>query len=320
MLAEAEDPRVLAAAARASASDLCQPVLIGDPARVRAAAGAAGVKLGAEIEILDPQADPALADMAQQLAAELTARGIQLDSARNPGGVLALAHEPLYYADLLVRHGRADGAIMGAVATTADTVRAALRVLGLDPRFNLVTSCFLMAFSAQKPLLYADCGVIPQPTAEQLAVIAIQAAERYRLLLDDEPRVALLSFSTHGSARHPALEPVQQAVALLKARSLDFVVDGELQADAALVPDIARRKAPHSPLFGQANVLVFPDLNSGNIAYKLTERLAGARAIGPLLSGFDRPVHDLSRGCSVDDILDTMAIAAIEAASGRRNP
>ena len=206
-----------------------------------------------------------------------------------------------------------DGAVMGAVATTADTMRAALRVVGVDPRFGCVTSCFLMALPDGRTLVYADCGVVPQPDASQLADIAVQAAGACRRLLGEEPRVALLAFSTHGSADHPSLDVVRDALAELRRRDVDFAFDGELQGDAALVESVARRKAPGSAVAGRANVLVFPDLNSGNIAYKLTERLAGARAIGPLLQGLRRPIHDLSRGCSTDDVLDAMAIAALDA-------
>jgi phosphate acetyltransferase len=322
VLPEATDPRVLAAAVEAARTDLCQPLLVGSPAAVREAATAAGLELN--VPILDPQEDPQLGEMTREFASNLERRKIVVDD------VASLVRDPLYYADLLVKSGRAEGAVMGAVATTSQTLRAALRVVGVAPRFKVVTSCFLMVWPEGRTLVYADCGVIPKPTARQLADIAVQAAETYRLLVEGEPRVALLAFSTKGSAKHSTLDPVHGALRHLeelgRETPLGFSFDGELQGDAALVPAVAQRKAPGSSVAGQANVLVFPDLNSGNIAYKLTERLAGARAIGPLLRGLAKPIHDLSRGCSVEDILDTMVITALESqpltsiASPRRSP
>lgn len=308
-LAEGEDPRIVEAAVRAQAEGLCRPLLIGRPAEIRRVADELGPTL--DVPVLDPAADPDLDRFAADLETFAAERQLRIENPR------ALVADPLYYADLLVKHGRADGAVMGAVATTAETLRAALRTIGVDPRFEVVTSCFLIALPVGEVLVYADCGVIPDPTSAQLAEIAIQAADTYRLLVGGEPRVALLSFSTHGSARHPKVEKVRLAIEILRGRGVDFAFDGELQGDAALVPAVAARKAPGSPVAGQANVLIFPDLDSGNIAYKLTERLAGARALGPLLRGLDRPVHDLSRGCSVEDVLDLVAITAIEASRRR---
>lgn len=312
-LPEPEDPRVLGAAARALSEGICRPLLVGDPEAIGRLASERGVGLDG-IDIVDPATDPGRPELVALLAERLRGRG----SRSEPESLL---DNPLVYADLLVMAERADGAVMGAVATTAETLRAALRTLGVDPRFGVVTSCFLMLLPDGRALVYADCGVLPEPTDEQLADIAMQAAESYRVLVDDEPRVALLSFSTKGSARHPAADRVRSACEILHRRdaeqALGFAFDGELQADAALVPEVAQRKVGASTVAGMANVLVFPDLNSGNIAYKLTERLAGARAIGPLLQGLPRPVHDLSRGCSTDDILDTMAITALEAARKR---
>lgn len=320
-LPESTDPRILEAAVRSLKDGLARPVLVGGEEEIRGAAADAGFALPDGVALVDPAADSGLVEAAEELRREQLARGRKEPAALEV--MVDLLRRPLAYACLLAKRGpdggRAggrgvDGAVMGAVATTADTLRAALRVIGVDPRFGCVTSCFLMALTDERTLVYADCGVVPQPDASQLADIAMQAAEACRRLTEEEPRVALLSFSTKGSADHPSLDVVRAAVEELGRRRVDFAFDGELQADAALAEAVARRKAPGSVVAGRANVLVFPDLNSGNIAYKLTERLAGARAIGPLLQGLRRPIHDLSRGCSTDDVLDAMAIAALDAA------
>ncbi|PIQ90689.1 MAG: phosphate acetyltransferase [Candidatus Omnitrophica bacterium CG11_big_fil_rev_8_21_14_0_20_41_12] len=230
--------------------------------------------------------------------------------------VKKLFTDNLYYAGMMTREGKADGLVAGSIHTTADVARACIRCIGLDERFTIASSCFIMdvancQFGDNGTFIFADCGIIPDPNARQLSCIALTAAELALKVLNLTPRVAFLSYSTKGSAKTKSAEKISEALVLLKEQSPDMLVDGEMQADAAIVPDVAEIKCPDSPLGGQANVLIFPNLEAGNIGYKLVQRLSGARAIGPLFLGLDKPASDLSRGCSVDDIIDSVAATAI---------
>ena len=267
----------------------------------------------------DPRADDA--------AARLTADGLVdvvapvLD--RADAGILAIADaavrqgldpdDPVVAAAILVRAGMADAAVAGATRPSADVLRAGLNVLGVAPGVGVVSSSILFVLRDGRVIAYGDCGVVPDPDEVQLASIAVSTARTFETLSGESARVAMLSFSTRGSARHARVDKVRNATALVGDLAPDLVVDGELQFDAAWVPEVADLKAPGSPVAGGANVCVVPDLDSGNIAYKITERLGGARAFGPLLQGLDGVFHDLSRGCSADDIFDVAVIAGLQA-------
>lgn len=232
--------------------------------------------------------------------------------------VRKLFSDTLYYSAMMTREGKVDGIVAGAKHTTPDIARASIRCLGVDGRITIASSCFIMIvpdcpYGDKGRFIFADCGIIPDPNSRQLACVALSAAELAAKVLNLTPRIALLSYSTRGSAKGKSIEKIREALTMLKEISPGLLVDGEMQVDTAIVPEVARIKYPDSPIGGKANVLIFPDLESGNIGYKLVERLGKARALGPLILGLKKPASDLSRGCSVDDVVDCVAVTAIRA-------
>jgi len=311
VLPESEDERVLQATQQVLADNTANVILIGNVEKVKSDA----VECGANIEgaqIIDPKNFANIDKYIDELVKLRAKKGLSKEDA-----TAIMTTEPRFFGCMMVRLGDADGLVAGSNSPTADVLKAAIQVIKTAPGINTVSSTFVMEtadgkFGDNGLILFSDCAVLPDPNAEQLADIASSTAATASSVVGLEPRVAMLSFSTMGSAKHPLVDKVKNAVQILKDRNVDFAFDGEMQADAAIVEAIGAKKAPDSKVAGTANVLIFPDLQSGNIGYKLVQRFAGAAAHGPIVQGLNQPVNDLSRGCSVEDISNLVAITATQ--------
>ena len=313
VLSEGHDPRIVACALAATRAGIARITLVGPTSAVAALLTAAGATDADKISIQDPATSDLTAEIAGSYFDLRKHKGVSTDVAAKQ------ARDRLVFAAMMVRNGHADGTVGGAVATTSDTVRAALQVIGKAKTASLVSSFFLMALPENHPsgraaMTFGDCGLVIDPNAEELAAIAVASAASHQQLLGETPKVALLSFSTMGSAKHPNVTKVSDAAAILRDTHPDLDADGELQFDAAFVPEVGASKAPGSTVAGHANVMIFPNLDAGNIGYKIAQRIGGAQAIGPVLQGLAKPANDLSRGCTADDVLNMIAVTGLQAA------
>ena len=312
VLPEGEEPRMIKAAETIINEGFASLILLGREENIKSKARELGIDLPNKIKIINPKDSERLKEYAESYYQIRKNKGVSLDEAYQ------LLENPLYFGALMVYHDDADGLVAGSVNATGDVFRPALQTIKTAPGINIVSSSFVMVvpdcpYGENGIIVFADCALNPEPNAEQLADVAIASAATGKALVGFEPRVAMLSFSTKGSGKHPLIDKVVEATKIAKEKKPELLIDGELQADAALIPSIGERKAPNSKIAGKANVLIFPDLNSGNIAYKLIERLAKAEAIGPISQGMRKPVNDLSRGCSAEDIVNVVAITVLQA-------
>ncbi|MBQ0163980.1 MAG: phosphate acetyltransferase [Bacteroidales bacterium] len=316
VLPESLEERTITAADKALADGLADIILIGSREAILDKAAQLGLQHIGQATIIDPATSPKTEEYAQLLAQLRAKKGMTIEQAREQ------VKNPLYFGCLVIKSGDADGQISGALSTTGDTLRPALQIIKCAPGITCVSGAMLLITNAHEygddgVLVMGDVAVTPVPDANQLAQIAVCTAQTAKAVAGIEPRVAMLSFSTKGSAKHEAVDKVTEATALAREMAPELIIDGELQADAALVPSVGEKKCPGSPVAGRANVLVAPCLEVGNIGYKLVQRLGGAEAIGPILQGIARPVNDLSRGCSVDDIYKMVAITACQAIAAK---
>lgn len=312
VLPEGEEPRMIKAAETIINEGFASLILLGREDNIKSKARELGVDLSNKIQIINPKDSEKLKEYAESYYQLRKNKGLSSDEAYQ------LLENPLYFGALMVYHDDADGLVAGSINATGDVFRPALQTIKTAPGINIVSSSFVMVvpdcpYGEKGIMVFADCALNPEPNAEQLADVAIASAATGKALVGFKPKVAMLSFSTKGSGKHPLVDKVIEATKIAKEKRPELLIDGELQADAALIPSIGDRKAPNSKIAGKANVLIFPDLHSGNIAYKLIERLAKAEAIGPISQGMRKPVNDLSRGCSVEDIVNVVAITVLQA-------
>ena len=307
VLPEGTEERMIQATKKILAEELAQVTLLGDEDQIKKLAQSNNLDLS-QVKVITPEHSSKLEEYAEEYHQLRKKKGMSPDQAKR------IMINPLFYGAMMVRKREVDGFVAGSVNTTGDVLRAGIQIIGTAPGINSVSSSFLMVLpeflgAKNKIFIFADCAVIPDPDSSQLASIAISSAKTLQDLTGEEPKVAMLSFSTKGSAKHELVDKVTEATRIVKEMRPDLKIDGELQADSAIIPQVAQKKCPDSSIRGDANVLIFPDLNSGNIAYKLVQRMAKAEAIGPIIQGLTKPANDLSRGCSVDDIVNVVAIA-----------